>query len=429
MLRTTLAAALTLAALAAPAAASAAWTAATDLSDPGGDAGQHAVAVDPAGNSVAAWTRWDGSDFRVQARIRSAAGVLTPAPTLSDAGQDASHPEVAVDPAGNATIVWSRFNGLDRRIQARTLSAFGVAGAAPLDVSDPGLSSSEPQVGVDAAGNVVITWIASDGVTDRIQARTLSPAGALGPVHELSTPGRNTWAPQLAVAPTGDSAMTWIEFDGANERIYARTLSAAGVLGGLVPISAAGQDGHYSQVAIDAAGDAQLVWERFDGTDNRIQTRSLSAAGARGPVTTISDAGQDANFPQLSIDGAGNTFFAWQRFDGTEDRAQVSTLSAAGVFGAPVTISNPGEPAYDTQIGADAGGTAVVTYQRSDGTNARIRARRVNLAGAVTAVRTLSDAGQNAYGPELAVNAAGDAAVVWERNDGVDDRAQISTGP
>ena len=146
-------------------------------------------------------------------------------------------------------------------------------------------------------------------------------------------------------------------------------------------------------------------------------------------MTTISDAGQDANFPQLSIDAAGNTFFAWQRFDGTEDRAQVSTLSAAGVFSAPVTISNAGEPAYDTQVGADAVGTAVVTYQRSDGTNARIRARRVDLAGGVTAVRTLSDAGQSAFSPELAVNAAGNAAVVWQRNDGVDDRVQISAGP
>ena len=429
MLRTTLAAALALAALAAPAAASAAWTAPDDLSDAGGNAGQQEVAIDPAGNSVAAWTRWNGFDWLVQVRTRSAAGVLSFTPTLSDPGQDAFHPEVVVDPAGDATIVWTRYDGTDWRVQARTLSAFGVVGPNTLDVSDPGLSGLVPQVGVDAAGNVVITWIASDGVTDRIQARTLSPAGVLGNVHEISTPGQNTWAPQLAVAPTGDTVVTWMEFDGANERIYARNLSAAGVLGGLLPISAAGQDGHYSQVAIDAVGDAQVVWERFDGTNNRIQTRSLSAAGVRGSVTTISDAGQDANFPEVSIDGAGNAFFAWQRFDGTEDRAQVSTLSAAGVFGAPVTISNAGEPAHDTQIGADAIGTAIVTYERSDGTNARIRARRVNLAGGVTAVRTLSDAGQRAYAPELAVNAAGDAAVVWERNDGVDDRAQISTGP
>lgn len=92
-------------------------------------------------------------------------------------------------------------------------------------------------------------------------------------------------------------------------------------------------------------------------------------------------------------------------------------------------ISNAGQPAYDTQIGAGPAGRAVVSYQRSDGTNARIRVRRVNLAAGVTPVVTLSDVGQNAFVPELAVNAAGDAAVIWRRNDGVDDRAQISTGP
>ena len=200
-------------------------------------------------------------------------------------------------------------------------------------------------------------------------------------------------------------------------------------LGGPLAISAAGQDGHYAQAAIDAAGDARLVWERFDGVVDRIQTRSLSPAGVRGNVTTLSDAVGSANSPQLSIDPAGNTFFAWQRFDGTEDRAQFIVLSAAGVFGVPVTISNSGEAASHTQIAADAAGSAVVSYQRSDGANARVRARRVNLAGGFTAVRTLSDAGQNAFTPELAANGAGAAAVVWVRNDGSDDRAQLSTGP
>ena len=44
-------------------------------------------------------------------------------------------------------------------------------------------------------------------------------------------------------------------------------------------------------------------------------------------------------------------------------------------------------------------------------------------------MRTLSDPGQNANLPELAANSAGAAVVVWERNDGTDDRVQLSTGP
>ena len=74
------------------------------------------------------------------------------------------------------------------------------------------------------------------------------------------------------------------------------------MLGSPVSISAAGQDGHYPQAAIDAAGNARLVWVRFDGTDDRIQTRSLSPAGVRGTVTTLSDPGGSETFPQLSTD-------------------------------------------------------------------------------------------------------------------------------
>ena len=34
------------------------------------------VGIDAQGNALLAWTRWDGNDFRVQARTLSAAGQL-----------------------------------------------------------------------------------------------------------------------------------------------------------------------------------------------------------------------------------------------------------------------------------------------------------------------------------------------------------------
>ena len=62
-----------------------------------------------------------------------------------------------------------------------------------------GLSGSEPQVGVDSAGNAVITWLAGDGATDRIQARTLTPAVLS---DRCSTP-------ELAANGVGAAVMVW----------------------------------------------------------------------------------------------------------------------------------------------------------------------------------------------------------------------------
>jgi hypothetical protein len=58
--------------------------------------------------------------LRVQARTRSAAGVLGAVQTLSASGQDAYYPQVAVNQSGNAATVWNRYDGANERIQATT---------------------------------------------------------------------------------------------------------------------------------------------------------------------------------------------------------------------------------------------------------------------------------------------------------------------
>ena len=153
MLTRTLAVAIALAALAAPAAASAAWTAPTDLSAAGGDAHSAQVAIDAAGDAIAVWTRFDGANWRVQSGRQSAAGVLSPVDTLSDLGETASMPEVAADLTGDAVAVWQAPDG----IKAREVPAFGLPGPV-LDVSTVGDPAWEPQVAVDASGGVLVLW-------------------------------------------------------------------------------------------------------------------------------------------------------------------------------------------------------------------------------------------------------------------------------
>jgi hypothetical protein len=100
---------LVLIAVLAPAVAEAVFEAPVTFSAAGQDAFDPQVAVDGAGDAVAVWSRFDGTDYRIQARTRSAAGVLGPIQTLSGAGQDAIDPQVAVD--GGGLAVWQRSDG------------------------------------------------------------------------------------------------------------------------------------------------------------------------------------------------------------------------------------------------------------------------------------------------------------------------------
>ncbi|HEX6229975.1 MAG TPA: hypothetical protein VFZ41_11005, partial [Solirubrobacterales bacterium] len=101
------------------------WLPPSDLSVLGQDAEEPQVGVDSAGNAVAVWSRSNGSHTIIQAAVRPAGGTWGPVADLSAAGRDATEPQLAVDPAGNAVAIWSRSNGSHTIIQAAGRSAGG----------------------------------------------------------------------------------------------------------------------------------------------------------------------------------------------------------------------------------------------------------------------------------------------------------------
>jgi hypothetical protein len=409
-------AALLLVGAAAPASAGA-WTAPVNLSAAGQSAFSPQVAVDTDGDAVFTWARSDGSKYRVQALARSAAGVLSGVDDLSASGQSAYSPQVAVDTAGDAVFTWERSDGSGAfcclRIEALARSAAGVLGPVQT-LSAAGQDGFGAEVAVDTDGDAVFTWSRFDGTYYRVQARARSAGGVLGPVQNLSAAGQNAFDPQVAIDSAGDAVCTWQRFDGTNYRVQARARSAAGVLSAVQTLSVAGQDATLPQVAVDTNGDAVLTWQRSDGTNSRIQARGRSAAGALGPLQTLSPAGQDAFDPQVAIDSDGDAVLTWRRSDGTNSRVQARGRSAAAVLSAVQTLSPAGQDAFSPQVAVDPDGDAVVTWYRLAGTNPRILVRARSAAGALGPVQTLSDTGQGAGFPQVAVDAAGAAVVTWQ---------------
>lgn len=97
-----------------------------------GNSGDASVAVDGAGNAAAVWTRFDGTRETVEGSYRPAGGSFVAPTTLSKANTPGNTPGVAIDAAGNATAIW------------QTTASFGViwtsayaAGSTP-PPGDPG---------------------------------------------------------------------------------------------------------------------------------------------------------------------------------------------------------------------------------------------------------------------------------------------------
>jgi hypothetical protein len=430
----------------APGTAEAAFTTPQDLSGAGAFAPQ--VAVDTDGDGLTVWKGSDGSFFRAQARARSAAGILGPVETLSAAGRSAFEPGVAVDGGGDGLTVWRRRDGIAAscsnnygcfRIQARARSAAGVL-ATTQTLSPADQHADQPQVAIDANGNALVVWRRGDGTGSchafgcyRIQARARSAAGTLGSVQTLSVAGEDAGTPQVVIDADGDALVVWTRPDGTGacsgddcQRIQARARAAAGTLGPLLTLSAAGQNATDPQVAGDPSGDALVVWRRFDGSNWRIQARAHSAAGVLGAVQALSGLGATAERPQVAIDADGDALVVWRNFDDGAIRARAR--SSAGVLAAVQTLSPPGQNAVEPQVASEADGDAVAVWGRFDAIGGtcspssfgciRAEARTRSAAGTLGSVQTLSASGQHVGDPQVAAAADAFALAVWRYGPG-----------
>jgi microcompartment protein CcmK/EutM len=396
-----------------------------DLSAAGENGDNAQVAVDPAGNAVVVWLGSDGAHDRVQVRRRSASGSLSAVQTLSAAGQDATDPQVALDALGNAVVVWTRSDGNHDRIQVRRRSVSGSLSAVQT-LSAVGGDAFGPQVAVGANGNAVVVWERYNGTDNRIQVRRRAAGGSLTAVQNLSPSGQHAYEPQVAVDANGNAVVVWYRFDGAHDRIQVRRRTAAGGLSAVQTLSPAGQNASNPQVAVDPDGNAVAAWRRFDGTKWRIQVRRRAAGGSLSAVQTLSDAGQDASDPQVAVDRNGNAVVAWYRFDGANFRIQAVRRTAGGSLSAVLTLSGAGQGAIRPRVAIDREGNAMVVWQTFDGADFRIQGLRRTAGGSLSEVLTLSAAGQDAANAELGVDPEGNSVVVWSRYDGTHNRVQAS---
>jgi hypothetical protein len=343
---------------------------ATELSAPPGDAFSPQLALQADGSAVVVWTRFDGSHFAIQAR-RIDPGGSAPSETLdlSPAGQDATEPQLALAPDGTATVVWKRFNGFHPFVQERRIAADWSLEGSVETLSEARQDAVEPQVAVASDGAALVAWSRFDGSNSIVQARSISPEGSpQGPAASLSAAGVNSVEPQLALAPDGSAAVVWSRTDGSGTVIQYHRLAADGSpLGATLDISAAGRSAE-PQVAVAGDGSATAVWNRFDGSSFVIQARRISSAGSPQGTVTLSAAGRDAASPQVAIAEGGGADVVWSRFDGTAWVVQERHLDAGGAAaGSAQSLSAAGRSAGAPQIATGPYGETARVWTRFDG--------------------------------------------------------------
>jgi hypothetical protein len=337
-----------------------------DLSQTGVDAFGPRVAMDPAGDAVAVWFR----GAVIQAAARPAGGSFGAAVDVSAVGGNASFPQIAIDDAGEAVAVWYRFDGANNVAQAAIRLPTNGVWQTPVDLSAPGKDAVNATVAMDPAGDAVAVWQRNDGSNQIVQGSYRPAGGDFGAPVDLSAAGQNALRPQVAMDTAGDAVVVWHRSNGTNTIVQASVRTAGGSFSAPVDLSAPGQDADAAQVAMDPGGDAIAIWERSNGT-NQIVQASVRPAGANfGAPTDVSLSSQSSDGPQIAMDQAGDATAVW-RCSSCSSTVVGGTYRPAtsGIWQTPIDLSVSGQSANSQELAMDQAGDATAVWLRLNGAN------------------------------------------------------------
>lgn len=415
------------------------WGTPVNVSLEGQDAVVPQIAIDANGNAVAVWQRFDGNNWIIQSSLRPINTKIWTTPVnVSEAGQNAFLPNVDVNPAGNAVAVWVRFDGLNWIVQGAILP-FGAANWTPTtDLSAPGrdayvpLLTFGPPVKVDAAGNAVAAWYRSDGINNIVQAATL-PAGTTTwtPGANLSAPGRDAFTPFVAISPFGYAVVTWNRDNVTGITIQAATKPLLPFNGPWTPTNEpAGPLAINAEVRMDQAGNAVTIWRRVIAGDSIVQAARLPFGSSVWVSTTDLTATGTSRFQTLDMNATGYTVATWTRNDGMNDVIQGAVLAPGSLVWTPTTdLSMTGQDASVPEVAVNDLGDAVAVWQRFDGPDQFIQGSFLTFGSTVWGpAENISQAGQNSVGPKVSIDNGGNATPVWWRFSGTNQIVQSTQG-
>ena len=358
------------------------------------------VAIDDNGDILAVWQQDDAGQPSIWASYFSNNNWGIPK-VIENSVKPAFAPQVVMDSQGNALVVWKQSNDNQMLNNYSIFSYHHIAGdqlekdkAKPIKITASEANAYRPRITMGADGNAFVIWTETEEdslsgtLRYTIQASRCSVSSDLICQTKQIDPENKISAaePQIIADTNGNALAVWKQHEGAYHKIWANHYTAGS--GWDNDATRIGPDdkgpGDSVRVAMDASGNALAVWvQSTDGKKEIWATRyaatekKWSEAGSIG----ISYQGDDSSSPQIQInmDANGNALVVWQQYD---DKGRPSIhasryISNSGWIKEAAAIETTDAwNAYSPQIAIDADGNAHAVWYQYDDENYRVFANR-----------------------------------------------------
>jgi hypothetical protein len=394
------------------------------------------VSIDTAGNALGVWQEGLGSSVRnaVWASRSVAGGGWSAAATIDDAVGGSGLPQLAMTPGGVAVasfIQSTSNNGGGIRMIANRFSGAAWTGGLRIDTLD-GVIDAEHRVAIAPDGAATLAFNQSDNVAGRrATAAQSAPAGGWATPEVLGDAGSS--APQVAVAANGDAVMVWLVGETSTRSSLWASRKQGTAWSAPVRIVSSGKGMGSPRVRADAAGNAIAVWFERPTARNEVHAaRFTASSGSWGAPGMLNDGAAQAYGPELAMTGAGDAIVVWtEESDAGQatgigaNRYRASTAAWSGETRVQPTGASGG---VLPQVALDGAGNAIAAWLQGavgDATRLEVWAAAFDVQGSrwATPTKLMTDPtarteGGESQAPQIAINAGGDAVVVWvQRSD------------
>jgi hypothetical protein len=381
------------------------------------------VAVDDAGNVYATWTE---GNF-VEASKRPVGGVFETPQTIDTATNGAANvPDIGVDAAGNAVVVWRAHNGsggtlvmLARR--AAGAGAFDLGNAARLSGVN-NINVGAPRIAVNRAGEAIVAFNDQPTSTNEI---SIALGTTTGPFTLKSAMENLPGNPTVAINAAGDAAAVYTATIVSNPGVRAFYRVRGAPLPAslqLEDVDGTGTTKSDPNVSVDSAGRAVVVWA--DGSPGQPAARSRPTGTTPQTWTRLDDlvkVTSGGKSPRVAFESDDGAVAAW-----ADDGLLQSSLRPAGAvqFGTAQAYTDAMELPDNLALNS-ALGTTVLAWETQHSTVTRAMVRTAG--GPFSPIATLSPAGHGGLQPDVAVDARGNAAAVWIDSSPLDVNERLVT--
>lgn len=316
-----------------------------------------------------------------------------------------------------------------RIVCATTSNARAWQAPTSLDASDMAFLDGA-RIAMNDSGAAVAVWLRSALASDRadLWASVYSPQSKRwsAPLRlSLSTDSfrvKSASDPQVAMDADGNAMVVWEQGWNAGAgslfALWSSRYTANVGWSSDPPLLAAGdaQERPGSpQLVMDAYGNATAVWQQFGGNQYRIMwSRFTASDNAWGIIARLDTSLADALEPCLAINRVGDVMFAWMQSDqGVYRIWSRRYFAGSGGFAEVKRVGGEGiADAFNPRVAMNDEGTALVTWRQTD---ASLWSNRDLRGGGWEMPSRVDENANSGAAAQVAIDADGNGLIVWQR--------------